>query len=256
MSVSPGGENRIDCIDCHGENAHRVVKVAKGYGEEGGRKMRERLNQHAKRIACQTCHIPAIARETETKTFWDWSATEFGEPTVESTSKWARTAFDPKKGAFIFETHVIPTYRWHSRTAKAYLLGDRIDPDQTTQIRGPIGKRDDNKSKIHPFKIHSGKQIYDTEHRYLITPKLFGFPGDQEAFWVTHDWDAAARAGMAASGLAFSGDYDFARTEMYWPINHKVAPAGDALTGPECHRKNGRLNWTAPGYDGDPMDAK
>ena len=257
MSVTPGEEERhMDCVDCHGENAHRKVKVAKGYGEQGGRDMRERLNRHSKRIACQTCHIPAFARETETKTYWDWSVTEFGLPEVEPKGKWAHSAFNPKKGAFIYEKNVRPVYRWYDQTAKAYLLGDKIDPGKTTLIRVPNGQRNDKNSKIHPFKIHSGKQIYDTKHNYFITPKVFGYPGDKEAFWLNGDWDAAARAGMEASGLEYSGEYDFAPTAMYWPITHKVAPASDALNCTECHRRHGRMDWKALGYDGDPMDAR
>ncbi|MEN8132978.1 MAG: tetrathionate reductase family octaheme c-type cytochrome [Pseudomonadota bacterium] len=254
MSVSPGGETHIDCTDCHGEKPHREVKAAKGYGEEGARKMRARLNQHSDRIACQTCHIPAVARETETKTFWDWSATVYSEDVPEEINKWAKTAFDPKKGTFVYQKNVVPTYRWYNRKASAYLVGDKIDPEKLTQIRAPLGNRDDKNAKIHPFKVHSGKQIYDTKHQYLITPKVFGYPDDLEAFWVNYDWTKAAEAGMKASGLVFSGEFDFAPTEMYWPLNHKVAPSKDALSCPECHRTNGRMNWQALGYDGDPMD--
>ena len=256
MSVSPGGKTGIYCTDCHGENAHRLVKAKKGYGEEGARKMRERLNQHAKRIACKTCHVPSVARHTETKTFWDWSATVYSERVPEEHQEWAKTAFNPKKGAFIYEKNVVPVYAWYNGTASVYLVGDKIDPDEVTVLRAPLGSRDDKKSKIRPFKIHSGKQIYDEKNLYFITPKLFGFPGDKDAFWVKGDWGKAARAGMEASGLPYSGEWDFAPTKMYWPIAHKVAPAKHALGCPECHRAHGRMNWKALGYEGDPMDVK
>ena len=47
----------------------------------------------------------------------------------------------------------------------------------------------------------------------------------------------AARAGSEASGLAYSGSYDFAPTVMYWRINHMVAPASEALKCNDCHKE-------------------
>jgi hypothetical protein len=55
-------------------------------------------------------------------------------------------------------------------------------------------------------------------------------------------------------GLDYSGEYDFAETEMYWPTTHMVSPAADALTCDNCHGENGRINWEALGYYGDPID--
>ena len=40
---------------------------------------------------------------------------------------------------------------------------------------------------------------------------------------------------------------------MWWPITHMVQPASDALQCAECHADNGRLDWKALGYPGDPM---
>ena len=52
--------NPATCVSCHGNGPH---------------KKEERLNQHANKIACQTCHIPAYARGgIATKMSWDWSA--------------------------------------------------------------------------------------------------------------------------------------------------------------------------------------
>jgi hypothetical protein len=41
---------------------------------------------------------------------------------------------------------------------------------------------------------------------------------------------------------------------MYWAITHMVAPAEEALTCAECHGADGRLDWEALGYHGDPVD--
>ncbi len=59
-------------------------------------------------------------------------------------------------------------------------------------------------------------------YNYLLQPKTFGEGG----FWTEFDWDQALRMGSEAVGLPFSGEYGFAETEMYWPLTHTVAPAG------------------------------
>ncbi len=62
---------------------------------------------------------------------------------------------------------------------------------------------------------------------------------------------------MAESNLAYSGEFDFVKTKMYWPINHMVAPAEKSLKCTDCHTKkeSKRLNWEQLGYKGDPMNA-
>ena len=40
---------------------------------------------------------------------------------------------------------------------------------------------------------------------------------------------------------------------MYWPITHLVTPAEHALQCVDCHSPNGRMDWEALGYYGDPM---
>ncbi|KAB2853378.1 MAG: cytochrome C, partial [Anaerolineae bacterium] len=49
------------------------------------------------------------------------------------------------------------------------------------------------------------------------------------------------------------GQYGFAPTTSYWPQTHMVAPAEDALQCVDCHGENGRMDWEALGYPGDPM---
>ena len=73
-----------------------------------------------------------------------------------------------------------------------------------------------------------------------------------DGYWTKFDWAVAATNGMKLAGLPYSGQYDFTTTHMYWPINHMVAPAAQALTCTECHAPAGRLDWQALGYDRDP----
>jgi hypothetical protein len=158
-----------------------------------------------------------------------------------------------KKGHFTWGKKIVPEYAWYNGTAGAYQLGQKIDPTKVTELSYPIGERGDAESKIYPFKVHTGKQIYDTKNMYFITPKVFGFKGDKDAYWKNFDWNKAAAAGMASSGLDFSGEYDFAPSIMYWRINHMVSPKEQALGCLDCHGDEGRLDWEKLGYEGDPL---
>jgi hypothetical protein len=105
--------------------------------------------------------------------------------------------------------------------------------------------------------MSSVNQTYGIRNRYFITPELFGSPKDPDACWVNFDWKKAAVAGMKSSGLAYSGEYGFAPTEMYWCINHMVTPAAKALGCLYFHGdKKGCLAWQKLGYKGGPMREK
>ena len=52
--------------------------------------------------------------------------------------------------------------------------------------------------------------------------------------------------------MKYSGKDGFAPTEMWWPLSHMVATKDKALQCTDCHGENGRMNWSALGYDGDP----
>ena len=231
MVVSPSHETPIGCVNCHDGTVHKESMI----------------DQHLDSVACQTCHIPTFAKETPTKLSWDWSTA--GQDIKGKKDQYGKPTYMKKKGHFKWGMNVVPEYAWYSYKAGAYTTGDKIDPSKMTLLSYPIGDRSDSKAKIYPFKIHDGKQIYDTKYNYLITPKLFGKGG----YWKTFDWDKASKAGMKASGLKYSGEYGFAETRMYWRINHMVAPKEDALGCLDCHGDNGRMDWKKLGYEGDPL---
>jgi octaheme c-type cytochrome (tetrathionate reductase family) len=235
MVVSPKGEQHIGCIGCHGDDVHNEWV----------------LDMHTDTVACQTCHIPTFAKEVPTKTSWDWSTA--GQNIKGEKDKYGKPTYAKKKGTFTWGKNIIPEYAWYNGSAGAYQLGDKIKPEGITLLNYPLGNRKDKTAKIYPFKIHTGKQIYDVNNKYLITPKVFGGKGDQEAYWKTFDWNKAASAGMKANGLEYSGEYGFAPTKMFWRINHMVAPKEEALGCLDCHGNNGRLDWNALGYEGDPL---
>ena len=244
LIVSPNNTSKVTCEQCHDSDPHSESL----------------LNQHSAKVACQTCHIPAYAKVDGTKMTWDWSLS--AQRTKENLEEieHGHKVFIAKKGRFTYEDNVVPEYRWYNGTADAYNFGDKIDPNQVTPLNNPLGDINDENAKIMPFKVHRGKQIYDTTHNYFITPKVWGPKGDKEAYWSNflkkdpeEAWKVAAAAGMKATGLEFSGNIGFAPTETYWSINHMVATADKALGCLDCHGDNGRLNWKELGYKGDPL---
>lgn len=231
-SVSIGArnlENQVHCTDCHNETPHND----------------QRINEHTGTVACQTCHIPTMAKKEATKIHWDWSKAG-QDDRVENVHEYLKI-----KGEFVYEKNLPPEYGWYNGTAQRYLKGDIIDPNGVTSMTKPNGDITDPNAKIWPFKVHRGNQIYDAKYNYILIPKTVGEGG----YWTDFDWDQALRLGENYSGLKYSGKYDFAETEMYWPTTHMVSPKEDALQCVDCHSENGtgRLDWTALGYEGDPV---
>jgi octaheme c-type cytochrome (tetrathionate reductase family) len=228
-------QNHIYCTDCHEEEVHESAN----------------LNKHVESVACETCHIPEFARVIPTKIWWDWSLA--GEDRPDSKDEFGMETYSKIKGEFIWAKNVKPTYKWYNGQANYYRFGEKIDPSKPVLLNELKGNIKDPDSKIAPFKVMRGKQIYDSKNNYLIVPKLFGEGG----YWKTFDWNLASENGMKEIELAYSGEYGFIETEMHWPINHMVAPKEKALKCTNCHGKNGdRLDWEALGYDGDAMVKK
>jgi octaheme c-type cytochrome (tetrathionate reductase family) len=226
FSVSVEDSNGIQCTDCHVRPEHKD----------------ERLNRHLTAVACQTCHIPTFAKKLPTKVFWDWS--KAGDKNrADDTHHYLKI-----KGEFVYDINIVPEYSWFNLTMRRYIMGDRINPGEVTAINSPLGNIRDPKARIWPFKIHRAVQHYDKKFSYLLSP----ITGGKGGYWTDFDWDQALRLGAKTSKLAYSGEYGFTRTEMYWPLSHMVAPAQKALSCQDCHKAASRLNWKALGYQGDP----
>ena len=226
ISVSVDHENELQCTNCHDESVHED----------------ERSGTHLDSVACQTCHVPEGAVRDATKMNWDWSTA--GQDIPEDPHEYLKI-----KGSFVYESNFIPEYAWFNGHADRYILGDVIDPNQVTSLNTPLGDVTDPEAKIWPFKLHTGTQIYDSGYNYLLQPKTVGEGG----YWTEFDWDMAARLGSEAAGLEYSGEYGWADTDMYWALTHLVAPKEEALQCNDCHGENGRMDWEALGYYGDPI---
>lgn len=227
------GVNHFACTDCHSDEPHDKAL----------------LNRHFRSVTCETCHVPSFAREEPTLLWWDWS--KAGTNLQDSVDEFGKPTFNNLKGEFIWGKNVVPQYFWYDGSADYYQLGDTIDPGKPLKINELGGNIKDPNSKISPFKVMRGKQPFDKQNNYLIIPHLYG----EDGYWKTFDWVASAEIGMDKVQLDFSGEVDFIETEMYWPIDHMVAPAKDALTCTNCHgiRGDHYLDWKALGYKDDPI---
>ena len=220
---------QVACTDCHSETLHDD----------------ERINAHAKTVACQTCHIPRMATQDPTKLTWDWSTAGQDKPDDHLT-------YLKIKGSFVYDQNVKPVYLWSNGNQQyRYILEDVIDPTQPTFINKPAGDIDDLNARITPFKLHIANQPFDVVYKYLLQPITAG----EDGYWTNFDWDNAFKLAEERMGLPYSGEYGFTETHMFWPTTHMVQPAEKALQCTECHGPDAnRLDWEALGYPGDPME--
>ncbi|MGF7141173.1 tetrathionate reductase family octaheme c-type cytochrome [Roseimarinus sediminis] len=245
-SVSSENTQRATCEQCHTNTPHFDPII----------------NRHNAKVSCQACHIPEYAKVNATKMEWKWSDAgklEEGAP-FHTEDEMGNHDYLSIKGSFKWEKNVQPDYMWFNGTADHYILGDTIKSNPVI-INPLFGSHDDGESKIIPVKIHRGDQIYDKVHNILIQPRLWAAEKGDSAFWMDFDWDKAAEAGMKQIGLPYSGEYGFIETEMYWPVNHMVAPKDQSVSCAECHTRSdeGRLaklgGFYLPGRDfNKPLD--
>lgn len=248
--VGKPGERRemASCESCHGNAPHEMDEL-KGI----------KLNGHADRVACVTCHIPEYARGgVATKTDWDWreaGKTKNGEGYhLEGYTQGngeERHTYKSIKGEFKYGENLVPYYAWFDGDMSYATIDTKIDPSQPVEINSFHGSPEDPKSRIWPFKRMHTFQPYDSGNNTLVYMHLWG--NDQDAYWGNYDFDRAIRHGMEDFGKPYSGEYGFVETYMYWPITHMVAPKRDALSCDECHSKEGRLKdlsgFYMPGRD-------
>jgi len=257
------GMLEFQCIDCHTTKEHKIMGASHGSMaanqnhiyctncHEGDVHENKTLNRHLNSVACETCHIPEFAKAEPTKIWWDWS--KAGENREDVKDEFGKETYNKMKGEFVWAKNLKPTYKWYNGGADYYKFGDKINPTEVVKLNDLNGNITDPKSKIAPFKVMRGKQIYDSLKNYLIVPKLFG----EDGYWKTYDWNSASQSGMKEINIDYSGKYGFVETEMYWPINHMVATKDKALKCTNCHGvKGNRLDWKALGYSGDPIKVK
>lgn len=227
--LSLGNEQQsgaVSCETCHGEAPHKIF----------------RINAHCRSVACEACHIPTFAPDIPTQLEWDWSTA--GLDAAPDEREWSR-----ELGSFVTGTQVVPEYRWWNGKLSVYSASSELDPDNATPLLGPEGSIDDPTAKIWPFQLHRNHLPYDVQSKQPLVPMFFGEGGLRESW----DWDSALRLGAEQAGSQYSGEFGFADTLLYFPIEHLVRPKEAALGCMECHGDKGRMPWTELGYSSDPM---
>lgn len=259
LDVHMGGAE-MECVDCHVTTNHKIHgssfgSLAAGTNHnsctqchEGEIHSSKKINEHLDAVACEACHIPLYARGMPTKTWWDWSQAGQDKPVEED--EFGKELYSKKKGDFTWGKDLEPEYAWYNGEMDVTIIGDVVNrEDGVVLLNRPHGSIDDPEAKLTPFRVMRGKQPADAENHTMIVPHLYG----EKGFWKTFDWQEAAEIGMKAAKQPFSGKVEFVETEMYWPLNHMVAPKESALKCMACHGSRGRLDWEALGYEGDPM---
>lgn len=197
-------ETPVGCPNCHTDKPHK--------GNEGAQ-----LNRHCYRIACQSCHIPVIARTANEPavTEIDWN-----QPKRNETSG----LFEPTvKRA----TSLKPEYAWWNR--------------MMSPAGEPQGSKRDRKSRIYPWQRVICTVINDaaTGMPLPLHPGVYAATGDVEA---------ALRKGAADTQQNYSGKWKTTRQTILLSVNHHVAPKSEALKCDDCHGDHGRVDLKALGY--------
>ena len=224
-SVSASNTNRIFCTDCHTNTPHND----------------KLLDNHYRKVACQTCHIPVYAKVNATSMYWDWSKAgrgdENGNPVVEYDAD-GNYSYLGHKGRFVFDSKLEPEYFWFNGTADHFLSGERYT-EVPVKINTLFGDYRDPEAKIWPVKVHRGKQAFDPVSGEILSVKVFGRSKGEGAFWEDLNWEEAIRTGMEYNEREWSGEYEFVSTEAFWPLNHMVSPKEEVLSCNDCHTRSG-----------------
>lgn len=274
VHMSPEGGN-FACTQCHVSDKHivsgsrydMVAKDEKGPGKPGARRdvatceschgakphpkaslIGWQLDTHAERIACQTCHIPKIARGgVATMVDWDWSTAGrmidgkgYAEEHYRQGDGKERHTYWTIKGSFRWDENFVPTYKWFDGRMIYTTIDTKIDDAKLpVPINAVQGAAKDPNARIWPFKEMHTRIPWDPKNRSLVYNHLWG--KDDTAFWGNFDMVKSVAAGMKHENRPFSGEVGFLPTVSNWPITHMVAPKGDAVKCGECHAEKSRL---------------
>ena len=194
---------RVACDNCHTLTPHK--------GEQA-----DFLNRHVERIACQTCHIPAIARDPKMPTLVE--------------RDWTKPVLDAKSGLYgpadKTANNVRPEYLWWNGTMQAN--------------NEPVGAKRDRKSRIYPWKRTNYTVIADaaTGMPVHIKSGVYAQSGDPAA---------AAVKGAVEEKQRYSGEWKSVREPVRYALNHQVAPKSESLQCEACHSENTILDFKALG---------
>ncbi|MBF0108239.1 MAG: tetrathionate reductase family octaheme c-type cytochrome [Magnetococcales bacterium] len=245
--------SRSSCASCHGNAPHRF---------------RSKLNDHVDRVACQTCHIPAMARGgVATMVHWDWRWAGQNKGNTDIPEVLRTAGHLPEKisirhsrthGTSLWGENLTPRYAWFNGRVDYLLRNEPLDPEGPIQVNRIFGSAADSSSRIWPFKNMWAMLPVDSTHQTLaVNHTVKSDADDKEAFEHSADWQRSVAAGMAAAGLPFSGAVGFRPGVMYFPLTHMIAPREQSLKCRECHMDGGRMDGVEgiymPGRNNNPL---
>ena len=198
------------------------------------------VNRHVGRVACQTCHISAYARNAT-----DTAATE----TTEVNRNWQVPEFNAPLNRY--EPTITrggdlkPAYRFWNGTSWNYSLKEPVWMDTATGAYAtsrPEGAINDSLSKLYPFKYKKALQPVADSLAMLIAL-------DTAVYFANGNYDAAVKAGLVNMGYPNTTPYRTAESDTFQLITHEVRPRGNALTCTQCHTATAtQMNLKDLGY--------
>ena len=111
----------------------------------------------------------------------------------------------------------------------------------------PQGSRQDPTARIYAFKLHRAELP-------LLLGKNWIIPITVEQFFPNGKIEPAVRTAAKEMYGVADAQFSWTDTSRYMGIFHGVQPASKALQCLDCHSPEGRMNWKALGYEGDPLD--
>ena len=241
--------NDMSCVDCHTTKNHRIAgrgvdlaardlpgeKVACENCHDAEPHESDVLNRHTQTVYCTTCHIPDYARYDATDVDRDWSRNELEE--------------NGKHGEItVLKKHVKPVYMWWNGKS---IFQDTHKPAKAVngyvKMVYPDGSINDPNAKIYAMKRHVAKLPILKKERLIL-------PINVNTVFKTGDINKAVIEGAKAyfGKDIIAKDYEWIKVERYMGLFHEVVGGDKALKCQDCHGKNGRMDWKALGYKGDP----
>jgi hypothetical protein len=209
----PARGSEVSCLTCHTDKA-----TSSGHDNS-------KINDHAARVACQTCHIPVYAK-VATEIHRDWRTHHDGSP-ADGVSG-AGHPYTEK------QSNLTPVYAFWNRLSDNALLGDDADRTydgkfDTYPTSRPVGDVNDADSKLYPFKYKTAVQPKTNVDNRLIALDTF------EYLKGTGDVFKAIQKGLVNLNYSAGEPYEWVVTDTYQLLNHGINPASGALKCADCH---------------------
>ncbi len=183
------------CVDCHGNSAsiHNGLTV-------------QPITDRHTTLACQVCHIPAIARNQSTKVEWYWSDAGKDIDPIPVDPETGRETYDKKKGTFVWRNNVRPSLLYFDGKWDRMMINTNDQYSEVPVVLArPTADYTTPGAMIYPFKRMIGNQPADAVNKRILVPHLFGKKSGENPYWAKYDWNLALQDASAYTGKQYSG---------------------------------------------------